>query len=220
MSNSQLINSKVILRIVGTLVFISGLLMALCIPVSLFYEGSDLQAFILSSCITMGFGAFLRIAFRKSNNDEIKKREGFLIVALGWISMAIFGSLPYILSGNITDYSNAFFETISGLTTTGATILEDIEALPHALLFWRSLTQWIGGMGIIVLTIAILPILGVGGMELFVAEAPGPTKDKLHPRIKETAKRLWLIYLGLTLFQAILLNTCLDFFSEMQGYSA
>ena len=123
--------------------------------------------------------------------------------------MSIFGSLPYIISGEIPNISNAFFETMSGFTTTGASILGDeghkISQLPESLLFWRSMTQWIGGMGIIVLTIAILPLLGIGGMELFVAEAPGPTKDKIHPRIKETAKRLWIIYLGLTVAETIML---------------
>ena len=112
--------------------------------------------------------------------------------------MSLFGSLPFIFSGSISSFTDAFFETMSGFTTTGSTILENIEELPKSILFWRSMTQWIGGMGIIVLTIAILPLLGIGGMELFVAEAPGPTKDKIHPRIKETAKSLWKIYLGLT----------------------
>jgi len=119
--------------------------------------------------------------------------------------MSIFGALPYIISGSIPDFSNAFFETISGYTTTGASILTDIEAVPNGILFWRSLTQWIGGMGIIVLALAILPFLGIGGMQLFVAEAPGITPDKLQPRIQETAKRLWFLYVGLTLAEAIAL---------------
>ncbi|MDH5609812.1 MAG: TrkH family potassium uptake protein, partial [Cyclobacteriaceae bacterium] len=132
-------------------------------------------------------------------------RDGYLVVTGGWLIMSLFGSIPYMLSGSIPDISNAFFETISGYSTTGATILTDIEAVPKGILFWRSLTQWIGGMGIIVLTVAILPILGIGGMQLFVAEAPGISPDKLQPRIKETAKRLWLIYLGLTVAEIILL---------------
>ena len=119
--------------------------------------------------------------------------------------MIICSAIPYLLSGAFDGVTNAFFETISGLTTTGSSILNNIEEMPESILFWRSMTQWIGGMGIIVLTIAILPLLGVGGMELFASEAPGPTKDKIHPRIKETAKRLWLIYVSLTLIQTLLL---------------
>ena len=201
----SLINLKVIANVVGGLVIITGVLMSLSIPVSLAFDGSALQPIIIASALTIIAGVLLKVLTRSHSNDEIKKREGFLIVAIGWVMMALFGSLPYVLSSSIPGYSNAFFETISGLTTTGASILNDIEALPKGILFWRSMTQWIGGMGIIVLTIAILPLLGVGGMELFASEAPGPTKDKIHPRIKETAKRLWLIYFSLTLIQTILL---------------
>ncbi len=129
---------------------------------------------------------------------ELGKREGYLIVTFGWIAMTIFGALPFIFYGAIPSYTDAFFETMSGFTTTGATILNDIEILPPGLLFWRSLTQWLGGMGIIVLSLAILPLLGIGGMQLFTAEVPGVTKDKIHPRVKETAKRLWGIYVILT----------------------
>ncbi|MCB9363109.1 MAG: TrkH family potassium uptake protein [Flavobacteriales bacterium] len=201
----SLINFKVIAHLVGSLVIICGVLMAISIPFSLYYQEGDLIPLILSSIITLICGLFLKFSTKSHSNDEIKKREGYLIVALGWIAMTIFGSLPFVLSGAIPNYSNAFFETISGLTTTGASILNDIEAVPKGVLFWRSMTQWIGGMGIIVLTIAILPLLGVGGMELFASEAPGPTKDKIHPRIKETAKRLWFIYFSLTIFQTLLL---------------
>jgi trk system potassium uptake protein TrkH len=201
----SLINFKVIAHLVGSLVIICGVLMAISIPFSLYYQEGDLVPLILSSIITLISGLFLKFSTKSHSNDEIKKREGYLIVAMGWLAMTIFGSLPYVLSGAIPNYSNAFFETISGLTTTGASILNDIEAVPKGVLFWRSMTQWIGGMGIIVLTIAILPLLGVGGMELFASEAPGPTKDKIHPRIKETAKRLWIIYFSLTLLQTLLL---------------
>lgn len=204
MSNS-LINTKVVANVIGTLIIISGILMAFAIPVSIYYKEDDLLPLIFSSSITLLIGLFLKLTTRKSENAEIKKREGYLIVALGWLSMAIFGSLPYLFSGAIPNFANAFFETVSGLTTTGASILNNIEEIPKGILFWRSLTQWIGGMGIIVLTIAILPLLGVGGMELFASEAPGPTKDKIHPRIKETAKRLWFIYVGFTVLQTILL---------------
>jgi len=201
----RLINIKVVTNVVGSLIIISGALMSLSIPISLYYKSNDLSALTISSVITLLAGLLIKLSTRHHKDDEVKKRDGYLIVALGWLSMTLFGSLPYVISGSIPNYTDAFFETISGLTTTGATILEDIEAMPKGILFWRSMTQWIGGMGIIVLTIAILPLLGVGGMELFASEAPGPTKDKIHPRIKETAKRLWLIYFSLTVVQCILL---------------
>tara|TARA_B100001287_G_scaffold42053_1_gene31137 strand:- start:2529 stop:3827 length:1299 start_codon:yes stop_codon:yes gene_type:complete len=158
----------------------------------------------------------MRLSTKSEKNAEIKKRDGYLIVVGGWICMSLFGSLPYVISGSIPNFTDAFFETMSGFTTTGSTILNDIESLPKSILFWRSMTQWIGGMGIIVLTIAVLPLLGIGGMELFVAEAPGPTKDKIHPRIKETAKRLWIIYFGLTCLETIILFFLgLDFFDAI-----
>jgi len=214
--NRSLINIKVVLNIVGSLIIISGFLMATAIPFSIYYKENDLVPLIISSLITLFFGLAIKYRTRKHKNDEVKKREGYLIVALGWISMTFFGTLPFVLSGAIPDYTNAFFETISGLTTTGASILNDIESLPKGILFWRSMTQWIGGMGIIVLTIAILPLLGVGGMELFASESPGPTKDKIHPRIKETAKRLWLIYFSLTAMQCILLMVAgMDFYDAI-----
>lgn len=143
--------------------------------------------------------------FTKGHRKEIKKREGYIVVVFGWIFMVLSGTLPYILTESIPSFTNAFFETMSGYTTTGSTILTDIEVLPEGILFWRSLTHWIGGMGIIVLAIAILPLLGVGGMQLFAAESPGPSADKLKPRITETAKRLWFVYVGLTAIQAALL---------------
>lgn len=197
-------NVKVILNITGFLLMLIGLAMLTGIPFSIYYGDDDIRALLISGLITFAVG-FITWLFTRGDTTEIDKREGYVIVSLGWISMSVFGSLPFIIHGAIPDYTNAFFETISGFTTTGATILTDIEALPHGLLFWRSLTQWLGGMGIIVLSLAILPILGIGGMQLFIAEAPGPTKDKIHPRIQETAKRLWGIYFILTLSQVIFL---------------
>lgn len=178
--------------------------MLFCIPVSIYYHEPAVYSFIQSGLVCFVLGALL-LFFTRGHQKVIKKREGYLIVTLGWLMLAFTGSLPYFFSGYIPNYTNAFFETISGYTTTGATILTEIESLPKSILFWRSITHWIGGMGIIVLTIAILPILGIGGMQLFVAESPGPSADKLHPRIKETAKRLWAIYVFLTGLQTILL---------------
>ena len=198
-------NFKVIGDILGILLLINGGFMALCLPICFYYGEQDWTAILTSSLITIGAGALLKYLTRNKKSKELKKKDGYLIVTAGWIFMSIFGALPYIISGSIPDFSNAFFETISGYTTTGASILTDIEAVPNGILFWRSLTQWIGGMGIIVLALAILPFLGIGGMQLFVAEAPGITPDKLQPRIQETAKRLWFLYVGLTLAEAIAL---------------
>ena len=197
-------NAALIAHIMGLLLALNGLFIFIAFPVGLYYGEPAAFSFLYSSliCLVLGTAAFLITRGRYSK--EFRKREGFLIVTLGWLMMTFFGTLPYVLSGSIPSFTNAFFETMSGYTTTGATILNDIEALPKCILLWRSLTQWIGGMGIIVLAVAILPILGIGGMQLFVAEAPGISPDKLHPRITETAKRLWSIYLGLTLIAAML----------------
>ncbi len=201
----KIINKSVVLNVVGTLIIITGFLMVLSIPFSFYYNDGMQGVFIQSTLITISIGLLIKYLTRKKKDDEVKKREGYLIVALGWAGMIICSAIPYLLSGTFDGVTNAFFETISGLTTTGSSILNNIEEMPESILFWRSMTQWIGGMGIIVLTIAILPLLGVGGMELFASEAPGPTKDKIHPRIKETAKRLWLIYIFLTVLETALL---------------
>lgn len=198
-------NFKVILYIIGFLMMITGLFMLSCIIISLIYGSNDITSFLITGFGTSSVGSILWYSFRKEKGVEIKKKEGYLIVTLGWLVMSLFGALPFVVHGSIPNYSDAFFETMSGFTTTGASILTDIEKLPEGLLFWRSLTQWLGGMGIIVLSIAILPMLGIGGMQLFVAEVPGPTKDKFHPRVRETAKRLWGIYVLLTIAQTILL---------------
>lgn len=211
-----LINKNVTLNVIGSLLLIMGVLMLPSIAFSIYYGESDLIPVAASAGVTLLTGIGLKVVTRQSKDAEIKKRDGYLIVTAGWLSMALFGTLPYLFSGSIPDISGAFFETMSGLSTTGATVLDNIEELPHGILFWRSMTQWIGGMGIIVLTIAILPLLGIGGMELFIAEAPGPTKDKIHPRIKETAKRLWVIYLFLTLVETIILMCCgMNFFDAI-----
>ena len=139
---------------------------------------------------------------------KIDLRQAFLLTILSWFIIALFGCLPFIYSSSSLNFTDAFFESVSGITTTGSTILNDVEALPKSIIFWRSMTHWLGGMGIIVLAIAILPLLGIGGMQLFSAEAPGTgiSSDKIHPRISDTAKRLWIIYVGLTFLETILLN--------------
>lgn len=198
-------NLKIIFRLIGFLLMLTGLFMLTGIPFSIYYNTDDIPALLSSALITSVTGFILWFFTRKIENKEVGKREGYLIVTFGWLVMAIFGALPFLLYGTITNYSDAFFETMSGFTTTGATIIQNIEVIPAGLLFWRSLTQWLGGMGIIVLSLAILPILGIGGMQLFAAEVPGITKDKIHPRIRETAKRLWGIYMLLTFAEIILL---------------
>lgn len=208
MPSRGIINTKAIINVIGYLLVINAVMMLTALPFSIYYGGEDMMHLIISAAITGTAGMAMMFASKGNDNSDIKKREGFLIVALGWTFMALFGSLPYLISGAIPTFSGAIFETISGYTTTGASVLNDIEAVPKGILFWRSTTQWIGGMGIIVLTIAILPILGIGGMEMFIAEAPGPTKDKIHPRIKETAKRLWAIYVILTGAETVLLMLC------------
>jgi trk system potassium uptake protein TrkH len=158
---------------------------------------------LISAALTLVFGF---VAFKSTTFDhDLRPKEGFAVVTFGWLFFSMFGALPFILSGSIPSFTNAFFETMSGFTTTGATTLTDIEVVPHGILFWRSLTHWIGGMGIIVLSLAILPFLGVGGMQLFKAEVPGPVADRLTPRITETAKILWVVYVAFTAVETALL---------------
>lgn len=185
-------------NVVGFLLMIVGTMMLTCIPFSLYFGEKDWKAISGAAFVTVIAGFLLRQFKPSKKNNQVRKREGYLIVATGWTSMVIFSALPYLFSGLFDNPVDAFFESISGMTTTGATIINDIESMPKGLLFWRSLTQWIGGMGIIVLTVALFPLLGIGGIELFVAEAPGPTSDKIHPRIQQTAKSLWLIYVSFT----------------------
>lgn len=197
-----MIHFKAIWRIMGGLLILIGVLMLPAVTISWIYQENSLPI-LISAAISLFIGLFL-FFFIEKQDELIRKREGYLIVTLSWVFMTGFGMLPFILSKEITSFSDALFETVSGLTTTGASILTDIEAMPKGLLFWRSMTQWVGGLGIIVLTVAIFPLLGIGGIELYVAESPGPTSDKVHPRISETAKRLWYVYVGLTLAAAVL----------------
>jgi trk system potassium uptake protein TrkH len=198
-------NYKFVFHIIGFLLALTGLLMFSGIPFSIYYNDNDVIDILISGLIT-AFTGFLIWSFTHKNLDmEIGKRESYLIVTVGWFIVSLFGTLPFLISGYLPSFTDAFFETVSGFTTTGATIINDIEALPHGLMFWRSMTHWIGGMGIILLSIAILPLLGIGGMQLFQAEVAGPVKDKLHPRVQETAKRLWAIYVLFTLAETFLL---------------
>jgi len=209
------INFKIIFHFFGLLFLFNGGFMLLASIISLIYKDGVTLNLFLSGLIISLVGALLMF-ITKNHRKELNKREGYLVVAFGWIVMSLSGTVPYVMTGSIPSFTNAFFETMSGYTTTGATILNDIEIIPKGILFWRSLTHWIGGMGIIVLAIAILPLLGIGGMQLFAAEAPGPNADKLHPRITDTAKRLWLIYFGYTAAETILLQVAgMSFFDAI-----
>ncbi len=209
-----MINYRIALKVIGFLLIVLSAFMLIPLCVAWAYEEESIRGFLISVAMSALMGAILLMIYR--GKGEVHKREGYLIVSLGWLALSLSAALPYFVSGVVETYSSAFFESASGLTTTGASVFSDIESLPKGILVWRSLTQWIGGMGIIVLSVAIFPLLGIGGVELFVAEAPGPSSDKLHPKIKETAKRLWLIYLGLTLA----LCSILYFMSGMSFFDA
>ncbi|MEH6681860.1 MAG: potassium transporter TrkG [Sediminicola sp.] len=198
-------NYKIVVHLMGLLLLCNGFFMLLSTVVSLLYSDGVTMEIFMAAIVTMLVG-ILSMFYTRNHKKEVKRKEGYIIVTFGWLVMSASGMLPYLFTQSIPDVTNAFFETISGYTTTGASILDDIEVIPKGILFWRSLTHWIGGMGIIVLAIAILPLLGIGGMQLFAAEAPGPSGDKLHPRITDTAKRLWLIYFGYTIAETILLK--------------
>jgi len=196
-------NILLTLRVLGALLLFLAAALLVPIPFSLFYHDGALWSFVISAAVCLVIGLAL---FRGCNsNKELSLREGFAIVTFGWSLFALFGALPYVFSGAIPSYLDAVFETMSGFTTTGSSILVEIEALPKSMLLWRALTHWLGGMGIIVLSLAILPMLGVGGMQLFKAEVPGPTTDRLKPRIQDTAKLLWGVYVLLTAMETLLL---------------
>ena len=200
------LNLKLVASYVGLLLALNGIFMFLCLPYSIHFENGDFKALLISGSINTIVGLASYFIFSPQASKEVRRRDGYVIVTTGWIMISLFGTLPYLISGSIPSFTNAFFESMSGYTTTGATILSDIEAMPNGILLWRSITQWIGGMGIIVLTVAILPLLGIGGMQLYVSEAPGISPDKLTPRINETAKRLWTIYVGFTFLLVFILK--------------
>ena len=172
-----MINSKMIYRIIGFLLLIETAMLLCCGAVSLFYKENDLQSFLISSAITTGVG-ILMLAIGKGAEKSLNRRDGYVIVSTAWIAFSLFGMLPYYIGGYIPSITDAFFETMSGFSSTGATIMNNIESMPHGILFWRAMTQWIGGLGIVFFTIAVLPIFGMGGIQVFAAEASGPTHDK------------------------------------------
>lgn len=196
-----------VLHVIGALVACIGLTMIFPLAWGVFYDDGTAWPLAQSLGITVASGAFVFFAFRDpaTARSAMTHREGMAIVALGWFAAGAFGGLPFYLGGTFESVADCVFESLSGFTTTGSSVLSDIEAVPRGILFWRSLTHWLGGMGIIVLSLAILPFLGVGGMQLYKAEVPGPSPDKLKPRIKDTAMTLWKVYLVFSVIETILL---------------
>ena len=200
-------NTRMVFRTMGALLLIESVFMALALGVSLWYNEADTSVFLLSTIITLLAGIIGLLIGRRAES-RMGEREGYVIVAMVWVVFSAFGLLPYYLSGQVPTLTDAWFESMSGFTTTGATIIPDLEVITHGLLFWRSLTQWIGGMGIIVLSIAILPIFGLNGMQLYAAEVSGLTYEKVSPRIADTAKMMWSIYVLLTVTEVAALWLC------------
>jgi len=197
-------NYKMVLKIIGNVLKYELLLLIIPIIISMYYKENDLKAFLFTILI-MAPLAFILCKI-KINKNEMYAREGFLTVGLAWIVISVVGALPFVFSGSIPSIIDAFFETVSGFTTTGATILTEVESLPKGIVFWRSFTHWIGGMGFLIFILALIPSLGNSSIHLLKAESPGPTPGKIVPRIKDTAKILYLIYLVLTIIQTILLK--------------
>lgn len=197
-------NTRLVVKTMGALLVIESVFMAIAMSVSFFYGDPDDGAFLVSTILTLVAG-WIGIAIGTGASSQVSEREGYVIVALVWVVFSAFGMLPYWLSGQIPSFTDAWFETMSGFSTTGATILDDIEVLSHGALFWRSMTQWLGGLGIIVLSLALLPMFGLGGMQLYAAEMNGISYEKLSPRIADTAKSLWITYILLTIAEVGLL---------------
>lgn len=208
-------NTRMVFRTMGALLLIEAVFMTMALFVSLWYGEADSGVFLLSTIITLLAGVIGLLVGRRAES-RMGEREGYVIVAMVWVVFSAFGLLPYYLSGQVPSLTDAWFESMSGFTTTGATIIPDLEVITHGLLFWRSLTQWIGGMGIIVLSIAILPIFGLNGMQLYAAEVSGLTYEKVSPRIADTAKMMWSIYVLLTVTEVVALWLCgMDMFDAV-----
>ena len=193
-----MINFRIISKIIGSLLFIEAMFMSCCAALAFYYHEEDQIAFLISLLITFGSG-FLFLLFGRNSDNSLSRKDAYLLVTATWIIFSFFGMFPFLIHGSITNLTDAYFETMSGFTTTGASIIDDVEVLPHGILFWRSLMQWIGGLGIVFFTIAILPSLVGGSVKVFAAEATGPVKAKMHPRLTTTAKWIWSIYLLLTI---------------------
>ena len=192
-----------VLKVLAFLLLVTAACLLLPAGVSALYGDTDWPYFLASAALGALVGGALLLVVKDA--PDLRVREGFAVVAFGWVVVGLLGAMPYWLSGQIPSFTDAVFESISGFTTTGASILTDIESRSHGTLFWRALTHWLGGMGIVLLALAILPLMGVGGMQLFRAEVPGPVAERLTPRIRQTAKLLWAVYFLLTVLEAVAL---------------
>jgi len=200
------VNPLIILKFISILCVILAVFMAAPAGIALYlHETLPFRAFAVTIAVTVTLSLTVNLLLRRYRAEALSTRDGFLLVTLSWLAASVIGAMPFYVSGSIPSFTDAFFESISGFSTTGASILTDIESLPRSMLFWRSLTHWLGGMGIVVLTVAILPLMGIGGLQLIQAEAPGPTVDRITPRITSTAKLLWFIYIGFTAAETLLL---------------
>ncbi len=215
-----MIRFKTILRLVGVLLGIESLMLAISAGVSYYYQDDALHSFLISTLITLVAGLTLFFIGHKAPR-QFTRRDGYVLVTFSWLSFTIFGTLPYLIGGHIPNVSDAFFESMSGITSTGSTILTDIDSMPHGLLFWRCFTQWLGGLGILMFTLAILPIFGSRSLQVFAAEVSGPTRSKVTPRIGVTAKWLWSLYAGFTIivFGLLLLGGMSPFDSICHAFS-
>jgi trk system potassium uptake protein TrkH len=192
-----MVNWHIIQKILGSLLFIEAFFMACCAAMAFTYHEDDTMAFLMSTLITAG-SAFLFLYMGRNAQNTLGRRDAYVVVTAAWVIFSFFGMFPFLIHGSITNLCDAYFETMSGFSTTGATIIDDVERLPHGILFWRSLMQWIGGLGIVFFTIAVLPSLVGGSVKVFAAEATGPIRSKMHPRLSTNAKWIWSIYMLLT----------------------
>ena len=193
-----MVNFRIISKIIGSLLFIESFFMGVCLAMAFSFHEDDVMAFIVSTLLTFG-GAFIFLFFGHEAKNSLSRRDDYVVVAASWVIFSFFGMLPFLIHGSVSSITDAYFETMSGFTTTGATVIDDVESLPHGLLFWRSLMQWIGGLGIVFFTVALLPQLVGGSVKVFAAEATGPMRSKMHPRLSTTAKWIWSIYMLLTI---------------------
>lgn len=199
-----MLNWKILYKIIGSLLWLEAALLTICLIMSMYYGESDTMPFLITVLITAIAGSILKYFGRNASNN-LSRKDAYLLVTSTWIIFSVFGMFPFLIGGYINNVTDAFFETISGFTTTGATILSDVEILPHGILFWRSMTQWIGGLGIVFFTIALLPsLVGSGNIKVFSAEATGPIRTKMHPRLSTNSHAIWMTYIVLTVSCAIL----------------
>lgn len=196
-------NYGIVIKVLGIILLIESLLMSPAIFISQQHGGEAVRAFLLTIAVMLVIGLIMMNV--KSRKDQIRAKDGIVIVALGWLMISIFGALPLYLTESVPHYVDALFEIISGFTTTGSSVIADVESLDKGILFWRSMTHWIGGMGILVFTLALLPALGVGSLQIFKAESPGPVAGKIVPRMKDTARVLYVTYIAITLIELVFL---------------